>query len=122
MLFHVTSSHIADNCAAINIDAKNALIEGTASKKELEKKYKVSLVTGGFDMAGHRSFFILDGSSAMNISLFCMDFMGHTGGFKQTFRIVPIENIDTVIGLFSCQQIRDEREKNNINNEQSVSE
>ena len=85
MLFHITAKHTANNCAAINKKTKQALITGNCNKSLLEQKYSVKLINGGFDMAGHKCFFLIECNSAMNISLFCMDLMGHTGGFKTNF-------------------------------------
>ena len=52
-------------------------------------------------MGRHQCYFILEGNSILNINQFCMDFMGHSKGFNQTFNIVPIVSVDNVVKLFS---------------------
>jgi hypothetical protein len=104
MLFHITAKNNNNNWVNDNNKLKEAFIESHNNKDYLQIKYNVKLLHGGYDLSGCTMYFLAEASSAMNLSLFMMDFVGHSKGLFHDFTTIPVEPMNNILIAFKKKE------------------
>jgi hypothetical protein len=96
MLFHVTSTHTADNCPAYNGDLREALGKAQEQMPRLAQELGVTvhfIVTGAPD---HVVFSLLEADDLAAVARL----LGAVP-FKQDFRITPVQRMGEAVAALS---------------------
>ena len=104
MLFHVTMTHMADNCPAYQTERMPGVIASLEKLEERGKELKVKAHALLWAAPDHAAFAVLEADSLVAIGRYL-----NSIAITQDFKITPVENVSDVVEFGKAAMARSKK-------------